>query len=177
MLFRLWQLSVHREVLNPLWVWHQQEGIYFEEQRSSQAPGVKQWAWVSLCTFLSSRHAGKHSHVLAHPNTSSLRQSPLALLPRSPLFVLQVPAAVVEENVAVFGQRSLHHPDAAVKEALKLGGVKDLLPLLLRQLPQHRKRACQREREHKHMSMWGRHRAQSTNLSLGLPIVIVFTIN
>lgn len=59
----------------------------------------------------------------------------------SPLFVLQVSAAVVEEDVAVFSQSSFHHPNAAVEEALELRGVEDLLPLLLCQLPQHRKQA------------------------------------
>lgn len=61
--------------------------------------------------------------------------------PCSPLLVLQVAAAVVKEDVAVFGQRSLHHADAAVEKALELGRVQDLLPLLLRQLPQRRKGA------------------------------------
>lgn len=70
------------------------------------------------------------------------------ILPCWPLFVLQVPAAVVKEDVSVLGQRPLHHPDAAVEEALELGGVQDLLPLLLRQLPQHRERAWGRNQKH-----------------------------
>lgn len=83
--------------------------------------------------------------MLTDPNTDfitippSLPLSPLPLC--SPLFVLQVSPAVVEEDVAVFSQGSLHHPDAAVKKALKLRGVKDLLPFLLCELPQHRKQA------------------------------------
>lgn len=55
----------------------------------------------------------------------------------SPLFVVKVSATVIEEDVAVFSQSSLHHSDAAVEKTLKLRGVQDLLPLLLGQLPQH----------------------------------------
>ncbi len=50
---------------DPLSVWHQQKVMCFEEQSSSKAPRVTQWAWVSLSTFFSFRHASKHSHVLS----------------------------------------------------------------------------------------------------------------
>lgn len=58
----------------------------------------------------------------------------------SPLFVVKVAAAVVEEDVTVLSERSLHHPDATVEKALKLWRVQNLLPLLFCQFPQHRKR-------------------------------------
>lgn len=79
-----------RGVLNPLSVWHQQKDMYFEEQSSSQAPRVTQWAWVSLSTFLSLRQASKHSHVLSlHPNTHSF--PPCPLLPPPHAFSMLTP--------------------------------------------------------------------------------------
>ncbi|TNN72170.1 hypothetical protein EYF80_017598 [Liparis tanakae] len=59
----------------------------------------------------------------------------------------KVPATVVKEEVALFGQSSLHHPDAAVEETLKLGGVQDLLPLLLGQFPLQWKGAWRNEQK------------------------------
>lgn len=93
----------------------------------------------------------KHSQVLSHPDMDSFLPPPITLssLPCSPLFVLQVSPAVVEEDVTVFSQSSLHHSDAAVKETLKLRRVKNLLSLLFCQLPQHREWACWKEHKHR----------------------------
>lgn len=83
------------------------------------------------------------SHIQEHPPSPSV---PSHLLSRSPFFVLQVTAAVVKEDVAVLCQGSLHHSDAAVQEALKVRRVQYLLPLLLRELPQHGERTLTHER-------------------------------
>lgn len=80
-----------RGVFNPLRVWHQQEDMYFEEQSSFQAPRVTQWAWVSLSTFLSLRHASKHSHVLSHMQTQTPFLPPSLLLPGPPASCLLTP--------------------------------------------------------------------------------------
>lgn len=130
-----------RGVFNPLRVWHQQEDIYFEEQSSFQAPRVTQWAWVSLTEHFLVGGMQVNTHMCS---LTSKHAFPPSLPPAcSPLFVLHVSATVVKEDVTVFGQSSLHHPDAAVEKALKLRGVQDLLPLFLRQLPQNRKWAWQ----------------------------------
>lgn len=142
-----------RGVFNPLRVWHQQEDIYFEEQSSFQAPRVTQWAWVSLRDHFLVGGMQVNTHMCsltskhAFPPSLSTSHRPAC----SPLFVLHVSAAVVKEDVTVFGQSSLHHPDAAVEKALKLRRVQDLLPLLLRQLPQNRKWAWWTGHKHKNM--------------------------
>lgn len=82
------------------------------------------------------------SYIQKHPPSSSSCCPYLSSTPLLPLFVLQVSATVVKENVAVFGQSSLHHPNAAVEETLKFGRVQNLLPLLLCQLSKHWKWAC-----------------------------------
>lgn len=55
--------------------------------------------------------------------------------PPSPLFILEVSAAVIEKDVGVFSKCSLHHTNTAVKKDHKLFRVQDLLLLLLCQLP------------------------------------------